>query len=122
MLKEIYAYGFRNPHTFSFNRDKLGNIRLLVGDIGRANIEEINLVENGGNYGWPEREGTFVQPQNPDGAPNSGYYAGVFPLPAERSGAGPCTSTRSPSSIITRISIPLRSICRLPAWRSPAGL
>ena len=87
-LKEIYAYGFRNPHTFSFNPDDQGNVRILVGDIGRANVEEVNLVENGGNYGWPKREGTFVHSQNPDGAPNSGYYDGVFPLPANEASLG----------------------------------
>jgi hypothetical protein len=89
VLKEIYAYGFRNPHTYSFNRDDNGQVRLLVGDIGRANIEEINLVENGGNYGWTNRDGTFVHTgaQVPDRTnniinPTAGYYLGVAPLPA----------------------------------------
>ena len=62
-LKEIYAYGFRNPHTFSFNRDAQGNIRILVGDIGRSNVEEVDLVTPGSNYGWTKREGTFVHKQ-----------------------------------------------------------
>jgi hypothetical protein len=82
VLKEIYAYGFRNPHTYSFNRDDNGQVRLLVGDIGRANIEEINIVENGGNYGWASRDGTFVHTQVADPDPNGGYYLGVAPLPA----------------------------------------
>ena len=88
VLKEIYAYGFRNPHTFSFNPDDQGNIHILVGDIGRANIEEVNIVVNGGNYGWPKREGTFFHPQNPDQTPNAGYYDGVFPLPANEASLG----------------------------------
>jgi len=82
VLKEIYAFGFRNPHNFSFNPDDQGNVRILVGDIGRANIEEVNLVVPGGNYGWPLREGTFVSSQNPDNTPNSGYYDGVSAIPA----------------------------------------
>jgi hypothetical protein len=84
VLKEIYAYGFRNPHTYSFNRDDNGQVRLLVGDIGRANIEEINVVENGGNYGWATRDGTFVHSQVADSGAtlNDGYYFGVTPLPA----------------------------------------
>jgi Ca2+-binding RTX toxin-like protein len=57
-LPEIYALGFRNPQTLSF--DRAGHGALLVGDIGAAAIEEINLVLPGGNYGWNEREGTFV--------------------------------------------------------------
>ena len=57
-LAEIYAYGFRNPHRFAWDRGGTG--RLLVSDIGQSNIEEIGLVENGENHGWSEREGTFL--------------------------------------------------------------
>lgn len=81
VLKEIYAYGFRNPHTYSFNRDDNGATHILVGDIGRNNIEEINLVLPGANYGWTEREGTFVHLQLPDSNPNAGYITGVAALP-----------------------------------------
>ncbi len=31
----------------------------MVTDIGEANIEELNIVEKGGDYGWPVREGNF---------------------------------------------------------------
>ena len=55
-LKEIYALGFRNPHRITWT--KLG--KMLCCNIGQANIESINLIEPGGNYGWPFREGTFV--------------------------------------------------------------
>jgi glucose/arabinose dehydrogenase len=84
-LPEIYAYGFRNPHTYSFNRDSQGAVRILVGDIGRNNIEEVNLVSAGGNFGWTEREGTFVHLQNVDGDANSGYYTGINQLSAGES-------------------------------------
>ncbi|WP_258104231.1 PKD domain-containing protein [Marinoscillum sp. MHG1-6] len=57
-IKEIWAYGFRNPHRLSFEQRE-GEVILFVGDIGQHNIEEINLVEKGGNYGWDHREGTF---------------------------------------------------------------
>ena len=57
-LGEIYAYGFRNPHRFSW--DTGGDGRLIVSDIGQANIEEIGVVEAGSNHGWSEREGYFV--------------------------------------------------------------
>jgi glucose/arabinose dehydrogenase len=55
---EIFAYGFRNPYRFSFDGSSQGNIRLFLGDVGQANMEEVDLVESGGNYGWPIREGT----------------------------------------------------------------
>ncbi len=57
-IKEIWAYGFRNPHRLSFEQ-RDGETILLAGDIGQHNIEEINLIEKGGNYGWDHREGTF---------------------------------------------------------------
>ncbi len=57
ILKEIYAYGFRNPHRMAW--DTRAHHRMIVTDIGEANIEEINIVEKGGDYGWPNREGNF---------------------------------------------------------------
>lgn len=55
-LPEIYAYGFRNPYRFSFDST---TGELYVADVGQNNIEEINLVSSGGNYGWNWKEGRF---------------------------------------------------------------
>ncbi|TWT78554.1 Quinoprotein glucose dehydrogenase B precursor [Posidoniimonas polymericola] len=52
--EEIYAYGLRNPWRATFDGD-----RLFVADVGQGNVEEINLIESGGNYGWRIKEGTF---------------------------------------------------------------
>src|SRR5215212_10818964 len=57
-LPEIFAYGFRNPYRFSFDVSDAGTPRLFVADVGQATMEEVSLVEPGGNYGWPIREGT----------------------------------------------------------------
>jgi glucose/arabinose dehydrogenase len=54
-LKEIYAYGLRNPYRFSFDS---ATGALWVADVGQSNREEVDNVVNGGNYGWPFREGT----------------------------------------------------------------
>jgi glucose/arabinose dehydrogenase len=54
-VDEIFAYGVRNPYSFGF--DSGG--RLIVGDVGQNNLEEINIVTRGGNYGWNLKEGTF---------------------------------------------------------------
>jgi glucose/arabinose dehydrogenase/mono/diheme cytochrome c family protein len=55
-LQEVYCRGFRNPNRLSWTPDG----KLLITDIGHANIEEINLAVAGADYGWPNREGTFV--------------------------------------------------------------
>jgi len=56
MLDEVFSYGHRNPHHLAFSR----NGQLLTTEAGRDNIDEINLVENGQDYGWSEREGSYV--------------------------------------------------------------
>lgn len=70
-LGEILCYGFRNPHHFAWEPS---GERMYVTDIGQHQIEEINIVVPGGDYGWPEREGTFMI--NTGGKANE-----VFPLP-----------------------------------------
>jgi len=54
-LKEIYAYGLRNPYRFNFDS---ASGALLVGDVGQTQREEIDSITAGGNYGWPYFEGT----------------------------------------------------------------
>ena len=56
---EIYAYGMRNPFRFSFDRQ---TGQLYVGDVGQNTREEIDIVTNGGNYGWRVMEGTICNP------------------------------------------------------------
>ncbi len=60
-LGEIYAYGLRNPQRFGWD-SATGN--LFLADIGQNAVEEIDLVVNGADYGWDNREGSF-QFENP---------------------------------------------------------
>jgi glucose/arabinose dehydrogenase len=68
---EVYCRGFRNPNRIVWAPDG----KMLITDIGQTHIEEINLGKAGADYGWPEREGTFVI--NP-----RGKMSMVYGLPA----------------------------------------
>jgi glucose/arabinose dehydrogenase len=53
---EIWAYGFRNPSTISFDRS---TGQLWATDAGQSMMEEVDLVTKGQNYGWNIKEGTL---------------------------------------------------------------
>ncbi len=55
-LREVFCQGFRNPNRITWTPDG----KMLITDIGQAQMEEVNVGVAGANYGWPEREGTFV--------------------------------------------------------------
>ena len=55
-VKEIYAYGFRNPHRITWTKSG----KMLACNIGQANSEALYLIMPGHDYGWPLREGTFA--------------------------------------------------------------
>jgi glucose/arabinose dehydrogenase len=75
-LGEIFAYGFRNAHRISWD---LTDRTMFASDIGMNNVEEINIVHEGANYGWMKREGLFENGiTRPGGALNQ-----LFPLSAE---------------------------------------
>jgi len=75
-LGEIYAYGFRNAHRLSWD---LTDGTMFASDIGMSNIEEINIVRNGENYGWMKREGYFENGMTRPG----GALDQLFTLPAD---------------------------------------
>ncbi len=62
-LPEIYALGLRNPQRFGWD---IQDGTLYVADIGQSTREEINVIVNGGNYGWDRKEGSTLR-EGPDG-------------------------------------------------------
>jgi hypothetical protein len=75
-LGEIYAYGFRNAHRLSWDST---DGTMFASDIGMSNIEEINIVRNGENYGWMKREGYWENGVTRPG----GALDQLFALPAD---------------------------------------
>jgi glucose/arabinose dehydrogenase len=53
---EIWAYGFRNPWRFSFDRE---TGTLWCGDVGQTGLEEVSIVTAGANMGWKIMEGNI---------------------------------------------------------------
>ncbi|GAA2190909.1 PQQ-dependent sugar dehydrogenase [Micromonospora lupini] len=74
-LGEIYAVGFRDPHRFSWDR---ATGRMYLGHIGEHAIEAIYEVRAGDNFGWSEREGSFVFDKTATNPCDR-----LFPLPAD---------------------------------------
>ena len=71
---EVYAYGFRNPHRINWSKSG----QLFSINIGEHNIEALNMIVSGHFYGWPIREGTFMERFfNDEGK--------VYPLPSNDS-------------------------------------
>ncbi|MDX5438436.1 MAG: PQQ-dependent sugar dehydrogenase [Pontibacter sp.] len=54
-MKEIYAYGLRNPYRFTVDKE---SGMIIAGDAGQVLYEEMNVIKKGANYGWNVKEGT----------------------------------------------------------------
>ena len=69
-LKEIYAYGLRNPWRCTWD---LQTNQLYIGDVGQNQSEEINAVTSeklkGANFGWRAREASSATPTDSVGGP-----------------------------------------------------
>jgi glucose/arabinose dehydrogenase len=58
--RRVWAYGVRNPFTFSVQP---GTGRIFVNDVGNMVWEEVNDATTGGlNFGWPSAEGNSTNP------------------------------------------------------------
>ncbi len=102
--REFYATGLRNPWRMSFDPE---TGELWCGDVGQNARDEINLIVNGGNYGWAFREGNINGPKSGQAPSNFDTLHHTRPVYDYTHGDGPFQGRSVSGGIVyrgTRIS------------------
>ena len=71
----VYAYGLRNSFAFDFDPE---SGRIYASENGPSTCDELNIIEAGQNYGWPESfftQGPELPCENPGGVEPIYLYA-----------------------------------------------
>ena len=69
----VYSYGHRNPQGLAWTPE---TGELYATEHGASGNDELNVIEPGGNYGWPEAEG---RAHGPFTAPVAVYGSSIAP-------------------------------------------
>ena len=87
----------RNPYRFCFD---LVTGDLIHADVGQNNVEEIDRIIKGGNYGWAIKEGDFLFNM-------TNNRSGRISLPAPSGRPREITAREFPPALIDPISGPM---------------
>ncbi|WP_342025256.1 PQQ-dependent sugar dehydrogenase [Arthrobacter citreus] len=106
----VYSYGHRNPQGIAW--DEAGT--LYSSEFGQNTWDELNVIEPGGNYGWPEVEGIagtdgFIDPvqqwepaeASPSGITVAGGFVYIANLRGERLRTVPLADLRTSTEALT---------------------
>ncbi len=74
--RAIWSIGLRNPFTMAY-QPSTG--RLVFCDVGQSLWEEVNYIEEGANYGWPDIEGPYTGSNAPEAYVDPIYAYGHDP-------------------------------------------
>lgn len=55
----VFSYGHRNVQGLGWSAEGL----MFAAEFGQADADELNVIEPGANYGWPEAEGLIGAPE-----------------------------------------------------------
>jgi glucose/arabinose dehydrogenase len=89
---EIYSYGLRNPFRFSFDTVGAGRPRIMIGDVGQDEFEEVDYIgvgaAGGANFGWDAFEGNDRYTGAESGTPDpGGTVKPILAYPHSRGGS-----------------------------------
>ena len=84
--EELFTWGMRNPWKYS--QDPVTGL-IYCADVGQGTWEEIDIIQNGKNYGWKVMEG-FVCYSPSTGCDTTGK---TLPIKAYNHSAGDCSVT-----------------------------
>ena len=89
---EIYSYGLRNPFRFSFDTVSAARPRIVIGDVGQDEFEEIDYLTvgaaAGANFGWDAFEGNDRYTGSESGTPDpGGTVKPILAFPHSRGGS-----------------------------------
>lgn len=87
---EIYAFGLRNPWRFA---PDFVTGTIWVADVGQNDREEVNILRNGGNYGWRDVEGDVCTPGIDSTCDRTGYVNPIKVYPHSGAGDTGCSIT-----------------------------